>query len=130
MGPLISIWSLFCPNTCKKLYNTHSKVFNQLYIKYENDKKYIRQVKAQELWFAILTSQIETGTPYLVYKDPSNNKSNQQNLGTIRSSNLCTEIIEYSNEEQTAVCNLASVGLAMFVDQEKNYNYEEKKFKK
>lgn len=106
-----SIWSLFCPHACKNLYETWGDDFNKLYEKYENEKKYIRQVNAQELWFAILTSQIETGTPYLVYKDACNRKSNQQNLGTIKSSNLCTEIVEYTSKEETAVCNLASISL-------------------
>ena len=105
------MWSLFCPHKCPGLEDVHSDNFKSLYEKYESDKLYDKQVKAQELWFAILTSQIETGVPYLVYKDACNNKSNQKNLGTIHSSNLCTEIVEYSNAEQTAVCNLASISL-------------------
>ena len=106
-----SKWSLFCPDTCKGLFDTHSEDFENLYIQYENEKKYTKQVDAQELWFAILTSQIETGTPYLVYKDACNRKSNQKNLGTIKSSNLCTEIVEYTDKDETAVCNLASISL-------------------
>ena len=106
-----SKWSLFCPDTCRGLFDTHSDIFENLYIQYENEKKYTKQVDAQELWFAILSSQIETGTPYLVYKDACNRKSNQQNLGTIKSSNLCTEIVEYTDENETAVCNLASISL-------------------
>ena len=106
-----SKWSLFCPDTCKGLFDTHSDDFENLYIQYENEKKYTKQVDAQELWFAILTSQIETGTPYLVYKDACNRKSNQKNLGTIKSSNLCTEIVEYTDKDETAVCNLASISL-------------------
>ena len=104
-------WSLMCPDECPGLSDCWGKDFNELYIKYENDGLYRRQINAQELWFSILTSQIETGTPYLLYKDACNKKSNQNNLGTIKSSNLCTEIIEYSNDEETAVCNLASISL-------------------
>ena len=106
-----SKWSLFCPDTCKGLFDTHSNTFENLYIQYENEEKYTKQVDAQVLWFAILTSQIETGTPYLVYKDACNRKSNQKNLGTIKSSNLCTEIVEYTDKDETAVCNLASISL-------------------
>ena len=104
-------WSLMCPDECPGLSDCWGKDFNELYIKYENDGLYRKQINAQELWFSILTSQIETGTPYLLYKDACNKKSNQNNLGTIKSSNLCTEIIEYSNDEETAVCNLASISL-------------------
>ena len=104
-------WSLFCPDKCPGLYDIHNEEFNNLYKKYEEDKLYNKQVNAQELWFAILTSQIETGTPYLTYKDAANSKSNQKNLGTIKSSNLCTEIIEYTDKDETAVCNLASISL-------------------
>ena len=104
-------WSLFCPDKCKGLYDIWGSKFEELYLKYEKEEKYNKRVNAQELWFAILNSQIETGTPYLVYKDAANRKSNQQNLGTIKSSNLCTEIIEYTNKEETAVCNLASISL-------------------
>jgi ribonucleoside-diphosphate reductase subunit M1 len=104
-------WSLFCPDKCKGLYDIWGSEFEELYLKYEKEEKYNKRVNAQELWFAILNSQIETGTPYLVYKDVANRKSNQQNLVTIKSSNLCTEIIEYTNKEETAVCNLASISL-------------------
>ena len=104
-------WALFCPNECPGLSDAYGEDFKQLYSKYENEGKAKKIVKAQELWFSVLTSQIETGTPYLLYKDACNEKSNQKNLGTIKSSNLCTEIIEYSNDEETAVCNLASISL-------------------
>lgn len=104
-------WSLFCPDECRGLSDCYGEEFNKLYLSYENDGKYRKQVNAQKVWFAILTSQIETGTPYLLYKDACNHKSNQNNLGTIKSSNLCTEIIEYSDENETAVCNLASISL-------------------
>ena len=104
-------WSLFCPDKCPGLHEVYGEEFKELYTKYEDEGKYNRQVNAQELWFAILTSQIETGTPYLTYKDAANMKSNQKNLGTIKSSNLCTEIIEYTDKDETAVCNLASISL-------------------
>ncbi|MDA7663755.1 ribonucleoside-diphosphate reductase subunit alpha [bacterium] len=104
-------WSLFCPDKCPGLHEVYGIEFNKLYTKYEDEGRYNRQVNAQELWFAILTSQIETGTPYLTYKDAANMKSNQKNLGTIKSSNLCTEIIEYTDKDETAVCNLASISL-------------------
>ena len=104
-------WCLFCPNECLGLSDVYGDDFDNLYHKYEIEKKYKKKIKAQELWFQILNSQIETGTPYLLYKDSCNHKSNQNNLGTIKSSNLCTEIIEYSNSEETAVCNLASISL-------------------
>jgi len=110
-------WSLFCPNECPGLSDTWGNEFNDLYLSYETDKKYRKQIKARELWQAILTSQIEVGTPYLLYKDACNRKSNQQNLGTIKSSNLCTEIVEYTSPEETAVCNLASISLKKFVKQ-------------
>ena len=104
-------WSLMCPSESPGLSDCYGDEFVKLYMKYEEDGKFRKQVNAQDLWFAILTSQIETGTPYLLYKDACNMKSNQNNLGTIKSSNLCTEIIEYSNHEETAVCNLASISL-------------------
>ena len=104
-------WSLFCPDECPGLSDKYGEEFEELYNKYENDGKSRKTLKAQEIWFAILTSQIETGTPYLLYKDPCNQKSNQKNVGTIKSSNLCTEIIEYSDKDETAVCNLASISL-------------------
>ncbi|MBI4353311.1 MAG: ribonucleoside-diphosphate reductase subunit alpha [Candidatus Omnitrophica bacterium] len=108
-------WSLFCPNEAPGLYETWGKEFEERYERYEKEGRAKRVVKAQELWFAILESQIETGTPYMLYKDACNAKSNQQNLGTIRSSNLCTEIVEYTSSDEAAVCNLASVALPRFV---------------
>jgi len=108
-------WSLFDPNECPGLYDNHSEVFEKLYLQYEAEGRARKTVKAQELWFAILQSQIETGTPYILYKDHANKKSNQQNLGTIRSSNLCTEIIEYTSKDEVAVCNLASIALPKYV---------------
>uniref|UniRef100_A0A6C0FBK2 ribonucleoside-diphosphate reductase n=1 Tax=viral metagenome TaxID=1070528 RepID=A0A6C0FBK2_9ZZZZ len=108
-------WSLFCPNECPGLAETHSEEFNTLYMKYESEGRSRKTIKARELWSAILTSQIEVGTPYLLYKDACNRKSNQQNLGTIKSSNLCTEIVEYTSPDETAVCNLASISLKKFV---------------
>ena len=104
-------WCLFCPDECPGLSDCYGDDFKKLYDKYESEGKYREKVSSQKLWFAILNSQIETGTPYLLYKDACNKKSNQNNLGTIKSSNLCTEIIEYSNDEETAVCNLASISL-------------------
>ena len=108
-------WSLFCPNECPGLTSTWGEEFEKLYEKYESLGKAKRTIKAQELWFAILESQIETGTPYMLYKDACNRKSNQQNLGTIKSSNLCTEIVEYTSSDEVAVCNLASIALPRFV---------------
>ena len=109
------MWTLMCPDQCKGLSDTYGKDFDILYKHYEKEGKGLRQVKARKVWFKILDSQMETGTPYMLYKDACNKKSNQQNLGTIKSSNLCTEIIEYSNADQTAVCNLASIGLPKFI---------------
>ena len=108
-------WTLMCPNECPGLYNHHSEEFEALYLKYESENKGRKTVKARELWEKILESQIETGTPYMLYKDAANRKSNQKNLGTIRSSNLCTEIMEYTSKDEVAVCNLASIALPMFV---------------
>jgi ribonucleoside-diphosphate reductase alpha chain len=108
-------WSLFCPNEAPGLADTHSAEFEALYLKYEQEGKARKVVKARELWTAILESQIETGTPYMLYKDACNSKSNQKNLGTIKSSNLCTEIIEYTDKDEVAVCNLASISLPRFV---------------
>lgn len=108
-------WSLMCPDECPGLYESHSDAFEELYLKYEKEGKYRKRVPAQQLWFAILESQIETGTPYMLYKDAANRKSNQKNLGTIRGSNLCTEIMEYTDKDEIAVCNLASVSLKEFV---------------
>ena len=108
-------WTLMCPNECPGLYDTHSEEFEKLYLKYEKDQKGRKTIKARELWEKILEAQIETGNPYMLYKDAANAKSNQQNLGTIRSSNLCTEILEYTSPDEIAVCNLASIALPMFV---------------
>ncbi len=108
-------WSLFCPNEAPGLTTSWGEEFEKLYEKYENEGKARKTVKAQELWFAILESQIETGTPYMLYKDACNGKSNQQNLGTIKSSNLCTEIVEYTSPDEVAVCNLASIALPRFI---------------
>ncbi len=116
-------WTLMCPNECPNLFNTHSEVFEELYLKYESENKGRKTVRARDLWEKILESQIETGTPYMLYKDAANRKSNQKNLGTIRSSNLCTEIIEYTSADEVAVCNLASISLSMFV---KNGEFDHK----
>ena len=110
-----STWTLMCPNECPGLYDHHSAEFEALYLGYEKEGKGRKTIKARELWEKILESQIETGTPYMLYKDAANSKSNQQNLGTIRSSNLCTEILEYTSPDEVAVCNLASIALPMFV---------------
>ncbi len=110
-----STWTLMCPNECPDLYNIHGDEFEALYEKYEAENKGRKTIKARELWEKILESQIETGTPYMLYKDAANRKSNQKNLGTIRSSNLCTEIMEYTSPDEVAVCNLASIALPMFV---------------
>jgi ribonucleoside-diphosphate reductase alpha chain len=109
-------WSLFCPHEAPGLHECWGPEFEDLYTQYEAQGRARRVVKAQELWFSILDAQIETGTPYLLYKDAANRKSNQQNLGTIKSSNLCTEIIEYTSADEVAVCNLASLALPRFVD--------------
>lgn len=108
-------WSLFCPHECPGLADTHGEEFEALYHKYELEGKARKVVKAQELWFKVLESQTETGTPYMLYKDHANSKSNQKNLGTIKSSNLCTEIIEYTSKDEVAVCNLASLALPKYV---------------
>jgi ribonucleoside-diphosphate reductase alpha chain len=108
-------WTLMCPNECPGLFTSHSEEFEKLYLRYEAEGKGRKTVRARELWEKILESQIETGTPYMLYKDAANRKSNQKNLGTIRSSNLCTEILEYTSPDEVAVCNLASIALPMFV---------------
>ncbi len=108
-------WSLFCPNEAPNLHEVYGEEFVKLYEQYEREGRARKVIKAQELWFAILDAQIETGTPYLLYKDAANEKSNQKNLGTIKSSNLCTEIIEYTSPDEVAVCNLASIALPRFV---------------
>ena len=117
-------WTLMCPNECPGLPETHSKEFEKLYVKYEKEGKGRKTIKAQELWFKILESQTETGTPYMLFKDAANAKSNQKNLGTIRSSNLCTEIIEYTAPDEIAVCNLASVALPKFVKENGTFDHE------
>lgn len=117
------MWSLMCPNHSKGLADVYGKDFDKLYLKYEDEGKFVKQIKAQDLWFKILESQIETGTPYICYKDAANRKSNQKNLGTIKSSNLCTEIMQYTSPTETAVCNLASINLSKFVDK-KNITYD------
>ena len=108
-------WTLMCPNECPGLYDSHGEEFEKKYLEYESENKGRKTIKARELWEKILESQIETGTPYMLYKDAANRKSNQKNLGTIRSSNLCTEILEYTSADEVAVCNLASIALPMFV---------------
>lgn len=113
-------WSLMCPNECPGLSDCHSAEFEALYTKYEAEGKFRKQIKARELWAAIIEAQIETGNPYMLFKDAANSKSNQQNLGTIKSSNLCTEIIEYTSADEVAVCNLASIALPRFVDEKAN----------
>ncbi|SHG90944.1 ribonucleoside-diphosphate reductase subunit alpha [Winogradskyella jejuensis] len=116
-------WTLMCPNECPGLSDVHSEEFEALYTKYEAEGKGRKAIKARELWEKILESQIETGTPYMLYKDAANRKSNQKNLGTIKSSNLCTEIMEYTSPDEVAVCNLASIALPMFV---KNGEFDHK----
>jgi ribonucleoside-diphosphate reductase alpha chain len=116
-------WTLMCPNECPGLFTSHSEEFEKLYTKYEAEGKGRKTVRARELWEKILESQIETGTPYMLYKDAANRKSNQKNLGTIRSSNLCTEIMEYTSPDEVAVCNLASIALPMFI---KNGEFDHK----
>lgn len=111
-------WTLFCPNEAPGLANAYGDDFEKLYEKYEREGKGRRTVKAQELWFEVLEAQIETGTPYMLYKDAANKKSNQKNLGTIKSSNLCTEILEYTSPDEVAVCNLASIALPKYVNEE------------
>lgn len=111
-----SYWTLMCPNECPGLYDVYGEEFEAMYIDYETRGKGRKTIKARELWEKILESQIETGTPYMLYKDAANRKSNQKNLGTIRSSNLCTEIMEYTSPDEVAVCNLASISLPMFVE--------------
>ncbi len=117
-------WSLFCPNEAPGLFDSYGGEFEALYHKYEAEGRARKTVKAQDLWFTILESQIETGNPYLLYKDAANKKSNQQNLGTIRSSNLCTEILEYTSPDEVAVCNLASISLPKFVKADKTFDFE------
>ena len=117
-------WCLFCPDKCPGLSDCYGDEYKSLYLKYEEEERYNKKMNARDLWMKILDSQMETGTPYILYKDAVNNKSNQKNLGTIKSSNLCVEICEYSDKEETAVCNLASIGLPMLVNVDKTFNYE------
>jgi ribonucleoside-diphosphate reductase alpha subunit len=117
-------WTLMCPDECPGLADVYGNDFNELYEKYEKEGKGRKSVKARDLWFKMLDAQMETGTPYILFKDAANRKSNQKNLGTIKSSNLCSEIIQYSDDKETAVCNLASIGLPTFVTKEKTFDYE------
>jgi len=117
-------WTLMCPKECPGLTTTHSEEFEKLYIKYESEGQGRKTIKAQELWSKIVESQIETGTPYMLYKDSANNKSNQKNLGTIKSSNLCTEIMEFTSPDEIAVCNLASLALPKFLTEDGDYNFQ------
>ena len=114
-----------CPVSCPGLWDKYGEDFEKLYIKYEREGKGKRTIKARDLWKEIIQSQIETGTPYMVYKDACNKKSNQKNLGTIRCSNLCTEIVQYTSKDEIAVCNLASIALPKFINEDKkSYNFE------
>merc|ERR1719420_2409562 len=123
-------WTLFCPNeaydadTKKSLHDVWGAEFKEMYERFEKEGKGRQTVKAQQLWFKVLEAQMETGTPYMLYKDACNGKSNQQNLGTIRSSNLCTEILEFTDPDEIAVCNLASIALPMFVNEDKTYDHQ------
>jgi ribonucleoside-diphosphate reductase alpha chain len=116
-------WTLFCPSEAPGLADVYGEEFNALYLKYEAEGRGRKQVDAQKLWFKVLDAQIETGTPYLLYKDAANKKSNQKNLGTIKSSNLCSEIIQYSSPTESSVCNLASISLPAYVT-ESGYDYD------
>ncbi|KAI6238115.1 Ribonucleoside-diphosphate reductase large subunit [Aphelenchoides fujianensis] len=118
-------WSLMSPDQCPGLADCWGEEFEQLYLRYEQEKRYRRQVKARDLWRVIIASQCETGLPYMLYKDACNRKSNQQNLGTIKCSNLCTEIVEYSSPDEVAVCNLASIALNRFVTEERRFDFEQ-----
>ncbi|MGL5961815.1 MAG: ribonucleoside-diphosphate reductase subunit alpha [Cetobacterium sp.] len=118
-------WSLMCPNECKGLNDNYGDQFKKLYTQYEKEGKVIKTISAQSLWEKIIISQIETGTPYILFKDSINRKSNQKNIGVIKSSNLCTEIVEYTNENEIAVCNLASICLPMFVSDQKIFDHEQ-----
>jgi ribonucleoside-diphosphate reductase alpha chain len=118
------MWSLFCPNEAPGLAEVWGEDFERLYEKYEKEGKFRRQVKAQDLWFEVMEAQIETGTPYMLYKDAANRKSNQKNLGTIKSSNLCTEIMEYTSPDEVAVCNLASIALPKFINDKGVFDHQ------
>lgn len=117
-------WSLFCPNEAPGLADVYGDEFEKLYTKYEKEGLARKTIKAQDLWFEVLESQIETGTPYMLYKDAANKKSNQKNLGTIKSSNLCTEIVEYTSPDEVAVCNLASIALPKFVAEDGTFDHQ------
>jgi ribonucleoside-diphosphate reductase alpha subunit len=118
-------WSLFCPNEAKALFDNYGEKFNEIYAEFEKTPgKAKKVVKARAVWQAILESQTETGTPYMLFKDAANNKSNQKNLGTIHCSNLCTEIIEYTSPDEIAVCNLASIALPMFVTKDRQFDFD------
>jgi len=121
-------WSLLCPDECPGLHEVWGDEFEALYEKYEKEGRARKTIKAQKLWYSIIESQIETGTPYMLYKDACNRKSNQQNLGTIKCSNLCTEIVEYSAPDEVAVCNLASIAVNMFVKPDKTFDFEKLKY--
>ena len=116
-------WSLFSPDSAKDLENCYGEAYKELYIKYENENKAVKTLPAQQIWFKICTSQIETGTPYILYKDSANRKSNQRHYGTIKSSNLCVEIIEYSDSKEYACCTLSSICLPTFVNADKTFNF-------
>ena len=122
------VWTLMCPNECPGLVDVHGDEFKKLYEKYERDGKGRKTMKAQTLWFAILDAQVETGTPYMLFKDHCNNKSNQKNLGTIKCSNLCTEIVQYTSPDEIAVCNLASISLSKLVQPSTSYDDLDGKF--
>ncbi|XP_046388894.1 ribonucleoside-diphosphate reductase large subunit [Ischnura elegans] len=121
------VWSLMCPHESPGLADCWGEEFEKLYTKYEKEGRYRKQVQAQQLWYAIIEAQIETGTPFMLYKDACNRKSNQQNLGTIKCSNLCTEIVEYSSPDEIAVCNLASIALNMYVKPGKVFDFDKLK---
>ena len=123
------LWSLMDPDECPGLSDVYGSKFEELYTQYENDKRYRKQVKARDIWLRIINSQIESGVPYMMYKDACNEKSNQKNVGTIKSSNLCTEIVEYSDSNEYAVCNLASVSLPMFVSNGDKPTFDFNKFR-
>lgn len=116
-------WTLMCPNECPGLPDVWGTEFEELYTRYEKEGRGRKTVKARVLFFEMIESQIETGVPYMLFKDACNRKSNQQNLGTIKSSNLCTEIVEFSSKDEVAVCNLASINLARFVNKERQFDY-------
>ena len=121
-------WTLFCPHECPGLSDVYGEQFKTLYLKYELEQKFKKRINARDLWFKILDSQMETGAPYLLYKDAANNKSNQKNLGTIKSSNLCAEVVQYSDDKETSVCNLASIALPTFVKEIPNLGEKESVF--